>query len=1612
MVSVLSIIGLLILLQLVMMLPPVQRKLKTVSVSLLNEQLNAEVSIGDIRLGFPKKLKVHDILIAGTATDTLAYLGEFNINIELWPLLHKHLIVQSAGLRNGKGDIGKLLAQIPSDTTTREPIDPASDNDLPWEVGIHKLIVESCYFKYRDEEINGFELILDIGKAHFFLGTLNLNKLIEFKSLDISKTYVSYESLDVILPDDDPDTSAFEFADIRVQDVNLRHVEFTFIDSSGAIIFNAGGDQVGVDDLLLDLTHSKVAISNGFINSITCAISFLPSVDTMPASDDYLNWGQYLWRVESDRLDLKDFRLTLDNLDAPDPGGHFNNDHMDIHQLSGRLSDIIVDTDTLSLKITDLSGKEKNRLTIKNWNAHLFHRDSSFFIQNMSLVTNAAQYKVELETSLSPTNYSETVGQFFDLKLAIDANNMQDIHYFYAVDGPELGLADGFLNNGFSLSTNLKGSDKAIRINDFKLDYLDSTAIYTHGEIENINNPGMLRVDLELQKVTTSRKDIIKIINLDLPDPFLGLPEMLKITGWYQVNGSSHHFLGDLNSDIGIISDIRVSANLDEHASYKTSMQARLQKLDKILDFGMDTLDFSLDAHWNAKELYNSDAGLKFVVDRINYQGNSFHDLNINGELTQGLFKSEIHSPDTSIHFNISVNGEFSKDNLVMAGNFNLQKIDLYRLHLYPSPFSLSSETSIQVNYYSLDEFMVSTDIRSLDFRLPDTLYNMHPVKLSFSTSPLNTDFHLKSFFYNLDFFCKVPVGEFIHSVAHLPGYYLSDYETDSVPFGFPEFDLQGKLEYPEAFARLFFPDYPSFSELELEGSFNPSNDQLNFNLSLPGIVYQNISSDSLKFSARGTSNNLEYNLASDIAMDDLISGFIDLSGAFRNSMLTTRLQYFDSFSNPYIDITLKLDTLGNSTVLHFIKDSLIFSYDPWEISADNQVEINPAYVIFSGFNVSSGQQKILIDTPEQDKPQDIELELINFEMGSIEQLLALDTLVSGTANAHFNFRNIYDSPEILGKLTIDEMKLYDFELGRLNLSSFSYNADSLNFVMALTGDHEDIQLTGHISSGPVITPIDIELDINQLDLGQMNYILSEYITDAKGNMEGQLRVKGTNESPELSGFIKFKDAGTRVIPLNNTFTFGNEPIEILNNVVQFNNFSFRNTKDQEAKIIGSLSLNPQGNTYHNLQIITDNMEIMNAPKSENEILYGLLKAQTDIEIKGPSNNIKVTANVRIDKTSNITYTFPDELAMDDNEGIVQFNRFDPGTLSNKDAKEAGSFLSMQMFSNFKSLIEIEEGTTFNLFFDNGGKDFLQASMDGLINYTVVESNSEISGMFGIESGILHYAIPMVTVEEYTIEPGSFITLSNDVYNPYLKIVASSEVRASTEGLMSSDPKVMMFKILLYMEGELNDLQLRFDISQETSDALVSSRLAQLTEKERNVNALNLLVRGSFLISLHGDELGSTTTSNARIDKFYASHLNHLISENISFVDLKFDVQSFKDYNTSGDAVLRRNYYYNIGKSFLNDRARINYKGSLGVTTDADADQTNSHFVQNELEIELKITADGTYKGVFFRKNKYEGLLEGEVIETGGGIRFSKEYDSIGNVFNNDKRQERKGKSQ
>ena len=1584
-----------LILVLIIRIPAIQNKIRDKAETVLNEQLQAATTIGYFSLGFPKKLKVHDVLIKKGETDTIAYLGEFSVNIKLFPLLNHKIIAQKIELKEVKADIGKLIKQLPSDSTASDETQVQDSGTASWKLSVNKLSIESSYVEYRDEDA-GFNLIMDIGTLFLHLGYLDLDTLIACKKIEVIETKVSYESL--YKPKDD-DTSAFDFADIRVKNAHLIKSGFTYIDSSSAILFNTGGDKIDVSSLLIDITNESISLDKALVENSAYAMQFLPKTDTPTETGDKLNWGPSLWRIEGNELELDNFRFAIDYEGKPDPTGHFNNQHMDISKLKGELSNFILDEDIMQIKIHDLRFNEKNGLDVLILNGNLTQEGSLFSIKDMEIETPNSKYLIGIKTTISPTNYTNPGGKELNIDLDITSKNWNEIDYFYPLKENLGFLSDGFPKGNFKFQAKTTGGLNDLAIGQFNFSYLDSTQIIAKANIKDLLNSDSLQINLDIEKLMASKHDVEFAVSQTIMDSVFPLPSYLIVSGNYNGNAIDHHFSGEIISDVAHINIATTDIHLSDIPEYKVDLTANFKDISKQVNMDIAGGALTMKGEFIGNNLYGANGNIALNIDSIEYKSYNYKDIHFKGEIADGNFGTKLNSLDSNLHFLVSANGDFFENNQDVQLDVDIVNINLKALNLHKETFTIKGDAYFAASVTNDNSYDINANIKNLDFNYVDTVYKMHPVKIHFLTNNSQTLFDLESYYYNANFTAEAYILDIANSLKGLPGYYLSESKRDSVEFRIPEFQLNGELEYPEAFAKLFFPDFPSFEKLVMNGAYTKSNDRLNFSLFIPSLQYNTIKSDSFNINLEGTSKELDYNCHADIAISDLINGNLNLDGKFQDSKLITNISYFDSFANQYLDITAQIDTLDGSTIVHIIPEKLIFSYDNWDIEPDNQISIKGSDIGFRNFELSSGEQKIAIYPYQKENSENLELQIENIHLSGLESLLALDTIVDG--NADIKFSNLNGKEGISGNLAISDMIFHDFDLGKLDVNQFSFINNIFEANISMNGKNENISLKGKIDFANTSNPLDIDLNINKLNLDELNYMLSDYVDEAKGNLKASFQVSGTLDKPIVNGNLNFENTGAHIKAMDNYFSLGTESISMKNNTLEFDNFTITNKQNQSAKIMGSIALAAKNQTYSDLRVKTDNMEILNNTAKDNDLIFGLLTASADIDIKGTPSELTLDADIEIDKSTNITYVFPDNLSINDNSGVVKFSKYTPDTIKNREISESNPIFNIEAIKKINAGINIDKGAQFKLFFDSSGDNYLDASIDGDMNYNIQNDNSEITGMFKVEEGKLHYSIPMVTVEDFTIEPGSFITMTNDMYNPHLNIIASAGIRASTESLMADYKKVMTFKVLLYLIGDLNDIKIRFDISTQTNDAIVSAKLAQLTDSERNINALNLLVRGSFVISVHGSGAGSTTMMAAQIDKFYANQLNHMISDNIHFVDLHFDVQSYGDYSESGQEVFRRNYYYNVGKKFFHDRVRVNYKGRFGVSTDVQSEESTSTFVQNQLEVEYFITKNGVFRGVFFRKDQYEGLLEGEVIETGGGIRIKKDFYSIKDIFMN-----------
>jgi len=114
-------------------------------------------------------------------------------------------------------------------------------------------------------------------------------------------------------------------------------------------------------------------------------------------------------------------------------------------------------------------------------------------------------------------------------------------------------------------------------------------------------------------------------------------------------------------------------------------------------------------------------------------------------------------------------------------------------------------------------------------------------------------------------------------------------------------------------------------------------------------------------------------------------------------------------------------------------------------------------------------------------------------------------------------------------------------------------------------------------------------------------------------------------------------------------------------------------------------------------------------------------------------------------------------------------------------------------------------------------------------------------------------------------------------------------------------------------------------------------------------------------------------------------------------MSLNFDVQSYNDYQ-SGQAQGRTQVEIGLKKQIFNDRFTLQIGGTIDVEGEK-AKQNSASEITSDINVEYKATKDGRFRLKAFRHNLYDGAIEGEIVETGGGVVYVRDFNTWKMLF-------------
>ena len=440
---------------------------------------------------------------------------------------------------------------------------------------------------------------------------------------------------------------------------------------------------------------------------------------------------------------------------------------------------------------------------------------------------------------------------------------------------------------------------------------------------------------------------------------------------------------------------------------------------------------------------------------------------------------------------------------------------------------------------------------------------------------------------------------------------------------------------------------------------------------------------------------------------------------------------------------------------------------------------------------------------------------------------------------------------------------------------------------------------------------------------------------------------------------------------------------------------------------------------------------VIDAPKAIQNQFYGFASVDAFVSITGTSETPDMDGDIFVNDNSDLTIVLPERsFNKDEARTVVRFidrDTFDinPPVLLFQPAIE--SAMNFGRYLNYNLNIGVNKNAKLAIIIDPVTGDEIRVQGDAQLNAGVDPGGHIIlSGNYDLDQGIyvLNYQFLQ---RKFTLIRGSTIDFAGDPLNARIDITAEYIANTSARDLLSNevgtvDPALsnsfnqkIPFRVILYLTGILSKPEINFDIQLPDENAIISSDLRTTIENKliqlrgdqsaTNKQVFSLLLLNRFVGEQSSDFFkgnggGFNDLARQSVSQFLSEALNEIASNLFKGIDIDLNLNSYQDYRYGGSQQ-RTDLNVAFSKSFLDDRLTVSIGTNIGIEGQdpaAGAGKNNSGFMP-DVTLAYKLSKDGRYMMRGYRRNQFEVVLDGYVVETGIGFVVTMDYDKFRELF-------------
>jgi hypothetical protein len=1322
------------------------------------------------------------------------------------------------------------------------------------------------------------------------------------------------------------------------------------------------------------------------------------------------------WTLQVNDLQIRNAHFIYEDADAKVASRGIDYNDMELLDLDFLASSVIIDHDTISANIHNLTFVEKSGFDLKEFSGIARFSPVGLAVKNLIFITNNSNVNLDLLFTYPNlnafSNFIEEVsfeGTFSQSKL-----DMSDIGYF-----AETMFS---MTNIIGLKGNVKGTVSNIRGSDLDVTYGTDTRFVGSVQMNGLPDFFETFINTNIETFTTRTRDIR---SFGLPDemPSIEVPDLLMKMGMVKVSGKFAGFYNDFVAKAVIQSRLgRVRTNLvmktNPHSpvTYNGNLVASNLDIGNLFD-AQPTLgktSFSLDVDG---EGFNKDSlriNTKGIIQSLQFNDYDYQNIAINASLDALIFKGRAAVDDQNLDFLFDGLIDFNDEIPRFDFKARIDHADLYALHLSSrdSVSVLSTAIDADIRATSIDDISGTLAISSTSYIEGSREYKLKKLQLlawqdtdglaGISLASDYIDARLEGY-YKLSTLTAT-LSNYIMQYSPVLARQLPWQQPPGQEQQYLNFNID--LKNTDGVTDLFIPQLKLAPHTMIEGVANLTEEKVRLRGYADWIKYTTLKAYDWRMSTSSGKDGFELSIDFNRIMLKDVSASDTAGYGIDSLQLYTRLLRdtvrFELLWNDLDNTNKNTGQVGgyvhldSTRIIAALTDvNMIFDSAAWHVRPGNRIATDTTGIFFDNLSFYSDSSQVVINGGITSQPSDsLHLTFESLDISHLDQLIRGDQIdVNGILSGRVTLINVMKEPNFLADISLEDLYFNGEELGMMKLKTTWNDAaqrlrvNTRIFRRGNIGTSEVVVITGDYFPTGKHTNFDLDVKLNNLGIQIVNPFVSDYVVlDQASLASGDLHISGSYNQPVATGTIKLMRTQFLIKYLNTTYSVAGS-VEVAKNAINVSNLVLYDTRQHTANLSGSITHNYFNDFKLGIYIDLENLRALNTSARDNEMFYGTASATGKVAITGPFDDIMMTINARTNEGTRMIIPINTGLSVSENDFIIFINEADTSQkkTENYNVNTKGFTMNMQLDVTPDAEIEI---------YLPGNMGNIKGSGNGDIGMRITpRGDFTINGDYIITDGNFFFNFENILGRNLKIRSGSKISWTGDPLDATVDITATYTVKTSLAGLRLQTDSTALRNTRVEVQSNIHLMNALFDpdirfsmdftnVAEDTKE-IIFAALDTTDQSAMSQQIISLLVLGSFSYTSAGPNLGATGF------KLLSNQLSGWLSKISKDFDIGINYQPGTELTEDELEVALRTQLFND---------RLSIDGNFGVR--GTTQEQNASNVVGDINVEYKITDDGRFRIKAFNRTNDISFLEDNAPYTQGvGIFYRKEFETFGDLF-------------